>query len=412
MADRKLLRLLGTGLYILLLCVSCVEQKGKPSDGTKAYLKKVWEKVGKIQSASYYEDVKSWEPGDTIPTVDTRLFFKEYVNPSDTTIGSSYVSLEGSDTTLLEYGYNGEVKVTTYHEHKGIVIDDFTRRNSSYRPVSPPFFNYTQSIIGYILNTTDSISLEMEDLGDQRHVRLVVHEDQQVEFFGKAYYMPKPPFERDPTSIYELWIRKSDDLPCQYRREMAHNISAGTCVDPEFNWLSLSDFNLFDYFPKGYEIRRYGEKKERVEKSSLIGMKVPNHVLKDADGKSFSLSDFDRSRVLLVQLTGIGCGACMVSIPFLNSLKQKYKAEDLDVVAIDTWMRKEHTIRNYIERHQIGYTFLAGDEAVMKFFQTGGAAPFFFVLDRQRVIRNIFRGYQLKESDAQITAAIDRLLTR
>lgn len=412
MEDKMLLRLPGIWLSIFLLCSSCMGQREESGDDTRAYLKKVWEKLDKIQSASYYGDQKTWEPGDTIPTVDVRSFFKEYVNLSDTTIGNCYVALDGADTTLLDYGYNGEVKVTTYHEYHGIMIDDFTHRNSLFRPVWPPFFNYTKSIIGYILNTTDSISVEMEDLGDQRHVKLIVHEDQQVEFFGKAYYVPNPPFERDPTSIYELWIRKSDDLPYRYLREMAHNISEVTCVDPEFNRIFLSGFNLFDYFPKDYEIRRYGEKKETKEKPSLIGRKVPNIELKDAEGKHFSLSDFDRSRVLVVQLTGIGCGACMVSIPFLNSLKQKYKEEDLDVVAIDTWMRKEHTMRNYIEKHQIGYTFLAGNEAVMKFFQTGGAAPFFYVLDRQRVIQNIFWGYQLKESDARITAAIDELLTR
>ena len=49
----------------------------------------------------------------------------------------------------------------------------------------------------------------------------------------------------------------------------------------------------------------------------------------------FSLSDFKESKVLLIQCTGIGCGPCMVSIPFLNKLKQDYKTDDLDVVAIE-----------------------------------------------------------------------------
>ena len=153
-----------TGVWLLVLaftfCIPCMGQKKKLDKGTAEYLKKVWEKLDEVSSATYYEDVKAWEPGDTIPVVAERLFCKEYTNPKDTTIGSSYVILKGTDTTRFEYGYNGEVKVTTYHDKKGIMIDDFTHRDLPFRLVSPPFFNYTKSIVNYILETTDSISTD------------------------------------------------------------------------------------------------------------------------------------------------------------------------------------------------------------------------------------------------------------
>ena len=50
--------------------------------------------------------------------------------------------------------------------------------------------------------------------GDNYYFKLVIDENQQVEFFGKAYHMPLPPFDiGSTTSIYELWINKSNDLP-------------------------------------------------------------------------------------------------------------------------------------------------------------------------------------------------------
>lgn len=103
---------------------------------------------------------------------------------------------------------------------------------------------------------------------------------------------------------------------------MSHSISSSDCVDAELNKISISDFDLFGYFPKGYEIRRYGEVRDTTRKSDLVGKKAPDWVLKDADEKTVSLSDFDKSKVLVVQLTGIGCGPCMASISFLNKLKK------------------------------------------------------------------------------------------
>lgn len=124
--------------------------KGRRKDGCRydRVPEKVWEKLDKINSATYYEDVKAWEPGDTIPVVAERLFCKEYTNPKDTTIGSSFVILKGTDNTRFEFGYNGEVNVTTYHDKKGIMIDDFTHRDLPFRLVSPPFL-----IIPKVLST-------------------------------------------------------------------------------------------------------------------------------------------------------------------------------------------------------------------------------------------------------------------
>lgn len=381
-------------------------------DAKRDYLKKVLGNLEKIESASYRSNIKSWEPGDTIPGLDVNEFYKEYRNPKDTTIGSSFVVLGEIDTTKFDSGYNGEVKVTTYDDKKIIVIDDFTHRNLPFRLVGAPFFNYTENIIKYALGTTDSITTDLKESGDSYYFKLTIHEDAQVEFFGKAYHMPKPPFDLgDPTSQYELWISKSNGLPYKYRREMSHNISVTElCPGLKLNNLSIKDFDLFSYFPKDYEIRKYGENKNKPDKSELLDKKAPDWTLKDAKEEIFSLSDFKKSKVLLVQCTGIGCGPCMASIPFLNRLKQEYKVEDLDVVAIETWNRKAHSLQNYANKHHIGYTFLVGNDAVVEAYKTGRAAPFFFVLDEQRVVKKVIQGYSPDDVEKEIEDAVKELL--
>src|SRR6056297_4285974 len=55
------------------------------------YLKKVYENLRDMESASYSVRVESWAPFDTIPSLVTHLYTIEMDNPLDTTIGASYV---------------------------------------------------------------------------------------------------------------------------------------------------------------------------------------------------------------------------------------------------------------------------------------------------------------------------------
>ena len=385
---------------------------GKNDVDMRTYLKKVLSNLDKVESASYHEQSQSWQPGDTTAITNSFRFIKEYTNPSDSTIGASYVALNAKDTTRFEFGYDGKVKMISFHEHKGIMIDDFTTRKLPFRLVGPPFFCYSRNIIGYALSTGDSITTEWKDLGEAYYFKLVIHEDKQVEFFGKAYYIPKPPFDLgDPTSIYELWINKSDDLPYKVRREMSHQISANICSDVVLNQLSMADFNLYDYLPQDYEIRKYGEKGKTTQLSAreLIGKKATDWMLKDMYENPVSLSNL-KSKVLLVNLTGIGCGACHASIPFLNGLKEKFNADEFEVVSIETWGRKPHSLRTYADKNQINYRFLCGDEGIVKSYRTYGAAPFFFILDQDRVVRKVIQGYGMEKTDKEITDAIKALL--
>lgn len=395
-------------VFIIAFLASAITMNGQA--GQKEYLRKVLGNLEKIESASFYTFSQSWMPGDTIPSTTNEKFYKEYNNPKDTTIGASFVALNKADTTLLEWGYNGEIKAMTRHDEKGIMIDDFTARKLPFRPVGAPFFNYTKSIIKYALETQDSIDTDLNKFGDHYLFRLTIHEDTQVEFFGKAVHMPLPPFDPgDPTSIYELWISKADGLPYKYRREMSHQISATTCSGVALNRMSINDFDLYAYFPKDYEIRRYGEKRNEKPKSDLIGKPVPDWTLNDITGQPVALANL-KSKVLLINLTGLSCGACHAAIPFLNSLKDRFGSEDFELVAIETWKGKQHSLQNYVTRYKINYKLLEGTDKVVEDYQTGRAAPFFIIVDKNRMVRKVLRGYSLGKTDKEITDGIEELL--
>lgn len=357
-----------TSGYCYLLLVACMAGCGQHSD-ERQVLENVMVNLGRIESASYHTINESWNPGDTLAAMVFPRFVKEYSNPADTAIGAAFMVFDAADKSRMEFAYDGKVRVLVYHEHRGIVIDDFTQRTLPFRPVSPPFFNYTGSIIDYALHTTDNIATEFEDRGDHWFFRLTIMEETQVEFFGRAQHMPENPYlAGEPTSIFEIWIDKKSQLPFRVRREMSHNISVVTCQDPAFNAEPGSAVNVYAHFPPDYEARAYSAGTPAPVTEAMLGRRAPDWVLADSEGIHVSLGDLD-SRVLLIMITGIGCGPCQAAIPLLSAT--------------------DEVIRDY---------------------QAGTAVPVFYILDENRIIRKVIRGYSPATTADEIMAGLAQWL--
>jgi peroxiredoxin len=216
----------------------------------------------------------------------------------------------------------------------------------------------------------------------------------------------------DPTSHYEMWIRKSDNLPFKYYRKMSHDINLTECINPVYNQLSLADFNLYDYIPKDYEVRHKKPKdsKKQTEKVYALQDKpAPQWTLTDVEDRPVSLADI-KSKVVLLNFTGIGCGACQLAIPFLKELRNKYSTEDFELIAIESWSGKTSSRKGYVEKKGLNYPFLGATEEVLKDYKTGRAAPWFFLLDENHIIRKIFFGYSEERTSKEIEEAIEKLL--
>jgi len=393
-------------VLVTLILSSCSENVNKT---TNKYLSKVLKNLNKIESVSYLSKGESWQPGDTAAAFIFQRYVEAYNNPSDTTIGSSWVVLNEKDKTHLEFAYDGKMRTLIYDDEKRMVIDSFKVRKLPFRPVSPPFYNYTKSILKYALATKDSIVIERKNLDDAVYLKLTIYEDRQVEFFGKAHFIPKSPYNLgDPTSRYELWIDKSTNLPYRIRREMSHDISVTSVSNPEFNKIKIENFTASDYFPKDYEISQYGESNKRLNPNKLLGKKAPNWLLTDSDGKEFSLSDL-KSKVVLIQFTSVSCGPCKASIPFLKKLPSKYKEENFDFVAIECTSRNSNVLKNYMIRNNFDYRFLLSTKEVIKDYSIK-SFPVFFILDENYVIKNVITGYGIETTDKQIFEAINELI--
>jgi len=396
--------------FVCLLTLSTMVIGCKTNENATDYLNKVLSNLEKIESAVYNEYCELWTPGDTVARFAYCRLIKEYDNPLDTTIGARYVVLDCEDSTKLEFAYDGRIRALVDHDAKSISVDNFTAIARPFRLVSPPFFNYAKNIIRYALSTEDSITVDLMDSGDYYYFRLTINEERQVEFFGKAHYMPENLYDfGETTSIYELWISKTNNLPYKVRKEMSHNIASTTCSNIELNKLSINDFSIYDYFPDNYETSKYGETNGERKESDLVGKKAPDWILNDKNKQSISLSSLS-GKVLLIQLTGIGCGPCQASIPLLKTIKETFDSEKFELMAIETWARKPHSLQNYSNRNELNYNMLSGTDEVIKDYKTGGAVPVFFILDKQQIIQKVINGYNKETTENELMEAINKLL--
>ena len=397
-------------IYTIVLFLSIT---GNAQENPKEYLQKVLVNMEDIKSAKYLCKSESWEPGDTLPLSVYQKLIREMDFPQDTAIGSISIYTFAESPDQVEFAYDGIQKYLFFHENKGVVIDDFTFRPLPFRLVPPAFFNFCKNIIAYTLNTTDNIHFDLKEEESHYFFKLTIEEEEQVEFFGKAYHIPKPPFYVDPLSIYEIWINKSDNLPYKVRREMSHNISVNECLQPEFNKLSIKDFNMIKYIPEDYEIRTAEEnenkKKAKTPKYDLTGKPAPKWTLNNPDCQPVSLNDF-KSKVVVICITGIGCGACQAAVPFLQEFKTKFGDNEVNLIAIESWSRRESAVKVYANKKQLNYPILTGTDQFIQDYQTGGSAPWFFILDKERIVQKVIRGYGGERTNKEILDAIAPLL--
>ncbi|MBK8882727.1 MAG: TlpA family protein disulfide reductase [Bacteroidales bacterium] len=394
-----------TSFFIVLSCVILINSC-KVIHDKNDYLRKVLANLEQIRSASYNSTNIASAPGDTLEFRTFHSQTEEYFNYLDTFIGSSFGVSMQSGTSSVRWFYDGKAEAFLDLNDKTIMIDSFQTNTLPFRPITPPFFNHAKSMIKYALETKDTITTELRDYNDSIKFSLYIPY-KVVEFFGKPFVLDNPYLaKKDSYSRYDIWIRKSDDLPYRIRRNMPHQTTWETCENVEFNKINIGDFIVSKKLPADFTVRFRGE--PEPAKEDLVGKVAPDWVLKDFNQDSISLKKI-KSKVLMVQFSGIGCGPCHASIPFLNQLVADYRLKDFDLVSIETWSNNIDGIKRYFDNNNLNYKLLLSTEQITKEYQVK-AVPAFFILDKDRVIRKIIVGYDKETTDKEIRDALNKLI--
>lgn len=91
---------------------------------------------------------------------------------------------------------------------------------------------------------------------------------------------------------------------------------------------------------------------ENVESTDIeVGKPAPDFTLKNLDGESVSLSDYE-GKIVLLNFWATWCVYCDIEMPDLNKLNDEF--DDVVVLAVDV-MEDKQTVKDYIEEG--GYDF-------------------------------------------------------
>ena len=385
----------------LILINSCrVEYK------TDDYLLKVLGNLEKIKSATYFSKMTGNFPMDTLEFKTSYYFKKEFTNPADTFIGAAFAWFNNEDTSKMYHCYDGNAKISFYDDTKDISIDSFKTSSLPFRPVPEPFFQRARSLINYALNTHDTIVTDVIDFGDSIKLSLFVP-GKVVYFFGRPYAPDIPYVSQDEKySKFEMWINKSDDLPYKIKSKYFFGSDIETYNNVEYNKIKLKDFVPARYFPPDYKILETG--KNQVKTNDLTGKKAPDWILTDSENNTVALKEI-KSKVIMIEFMGIGCGPCHAAIPFLKQLTLDYKNEDFILISIETWRQDVEALKRYKDNTQLNYITLVSTDEVKKIYNAE-AVPVFYILDKERIIKKVIMGYGKETTDKEIIDAINELI--
>jgi len=392
-------------ILLLTLLISIHGCNSGPSE--KDVLLKVSDNLSKIKSATYYMTGVGSAPGDTTKFSEPiTMYYKIFVNPSDTLVGSSSAIFSIDDTSKMIDFYDGEVRGKCYWDEQYVKIDSFQNHPYPFRLVHYPFYTRINEIIKYSLTTEDSIQTGFTDYGDSIHYSLRIY-NKHVYFHIKPIVIENDYIPDDEISQFDVWIRKSDNMPYRMRSKWHHTTSFEYCYNATFNTTEHIEFIAKDYFPSYFEIVQFKREPQKPN-NSLLGKLAPDWTLKDIDHNNVSLRGL-RSKVLLIQFTGVGCGPCHQSIPFLKKLVEDYKGKDFEFVSIETWSKNIEGLRRYQEKNELNFKFLKSDEEVTQQYEVY-SVPVFFLLDENRIVRKVITGYSKDKTDKSICDNIDNLL--
>jgi peroxiredoxin len=127
--------------------------------------------------------------------------------------------------------------------------------------------------------------------------------------------------------------------------------------------------------------------------------KAPPFALKDIDGNTVSLSDF-QNRVVIIDFWATWCHACEDSSPELDDVYRKFKDRGVMLlgISLDEGSDAVDKVRAFKDRLNLSYPMLMGDRKLARAYAILGI-PATFILNKNHIIVRRFDGAVISLGD-------------
>jgi thiol-disulfide isomerase/thioredoxin/outer membrane lipoprotein-sorting protein len=183
--------------------------------------------------------------------------------------------------------------------------------------------------------------------------------------------------------------------------------------------LELSDIDTAPKFddttfaistPEGYKRETYKKPKPRRAPGLLaVGSEAPDWTLKTPSGKSVTLSKL-RGKVVVLDFWATWCGPCILSMPGVQKLHEKFKGKPVEVFGVDTWESEKADPVAFMKKKGVTYRVLLKGDAVAQAYGIKGI-PTFYVIGPDGKVLHASSGYNPKNEE-KLTKLIEDALKK
>lgn len=370
-------------------------------------LEKVLDKLATVQNVEYTLSQRFWNEWEDEPETWDRIYrcIVAY-NAEDPFTNAKFVYWNTENGNYV-FGYDGIKRIRPYRDDttstKVFEVDYRFNHPEMHRVrvVSNPFFYEIGDILEYTLNTSDSIQVQLTEDSDNYIFELMTLDPGVIVEFGIGHLDPHgiipPGIGIDETqSLYRVKINKADMLPFdleEWREKERMNRYVVSDIKP----LDDPDFDIEKSLPEGYTF--YNSPEREPAPKEVINTPLPIFTATDTEGKQHSGKDY-LGKVLLLEHTSIGCGACQLAVPVLKELYAKYPKDRFEILALDAWGEHMSDMKGYRAKKDLPYPFALEDQPSSLLDELGNTthlAPWFTIVNPEGIIVKTIKGFNKDE---------------
>jgi peroxiredoxin len=365
-----------TMILSFLFCLTCLAQNAD-SVRAIALLRAFSDKLRSSPYISYHSRERYVNSAE-----DDSVFLAEGViwmsgKPSDTIFGQVFHINGRNKNGAFDYYYDGQRSVEVQHDSKEVLlIDPYSSPNNENNPAKArtAMQVYHQlwaekDLIGYLITDNpyaDDPKIRLDSSAHQWIIRL----EYPVNSYNASIAM-------------NLVIQKESGWLVETKRVTHWN---GTVHTQSYILDRITtDHTIADSIPLtnsyvGYKRKEYRRPAANVATvPAMVGKLAPGFRYAGFDGKLVGLEDM-RGKYVLLDFWETWCGYCILALPKMKEVYEKYHSKGLELVGITT--ENEKRIGEIIQKNQLPYINLKGDNRILKDYLVE-ARPGYVLIDRE-----------------------------
>lgn len=313
--------------------------------------------------------------------LDSALVYFDF-SSTDTLIGAKY----HFNSKFGEQVFNGEKEFSSDIENKQIIY----RNNPDKRGVSSSIFVGNSIYVlrkllpKFVKDSTILLKREKDTLLKNKetyHYKIAI----TGKYIDIGAVLTEAKDNKDLVINYHLFIEKNSYLPVQFGSYDDKGENINTASFNEFNFTASRADSIFSHnrFSDDYlklSLKEYFESM-RNKTAANVNKIAPDWELPELNGDTVKLSDLKGSLVLL-EFYFPNCGGCLIAIPHINEIQEKYASKGLKIYGIEFTKPDEKGLEEYMEEKAIQIsTLYKGKEVAKEYGVT--AAPTFVLIDKK-----------------------------